>query len=87
MHSIFRTHPTEASLRHLLTQSLGVDATNIEPDRELTEALGIDSLSSLEVMASVETEFGVFFPPEHLSRPRTLSKILESIEEVSREAP
>ncbi len=76
------THPLEDELRALIGSKLDTDTSGLDRDRLLGDALGIDSLTGLEVMAWVEQRFDVLFNDEHLAQPRTLANILTALDEV-----
>lgn len=76
-------HPNESELRGLLSRRLYMDVSAIDLDASLNDALGIDSLTGLEVMVHVESHFDVYLSDEHLSQPRTLANILAALDEVT----
>ncbi len=71
-----------SELRALLSRRLRMDLSGIDLDASLNDALGIDSLTGLEVMVHVENQFEVYFNDEQLSRPRTLANILVALDGV-----
>ena len=50
---MMQEHPHESELRALLSRRLRMDLSGIDLDASLNEALGIDSLTGLEVMVHV----------------------------------
>jgi len=70
----------ETSLRRHLQRIMKRDVSDLGLDDDLQEALGIDSLSTLEVLASVEDEYDVTFDENDLSRFRTLRLILDALD-------
>ncbi len=77
-----KTHPLEDELRALIARKLEADASQTDPEALLGEALGIDSLTGLELMAWVEEHFDVLFDDAHLAQPRTLANILTALDDV-----
>ncbi len=69
----------EADLRALLAGIAGPDAATVDLDADLIEALGIDSLAGLRVLAAVEKRFGVRFPDERLGDFKTLRELLDFV--------
>ena len=74
-------HPHESELRALLSHNLHMDLAAVDLDAPLNDALGIDSLTGLEVMVHVEDHFNVYLSDEQLSRSRTLANILAVLDE------
>jgi acyl carrier protein len=59
---------TKARLRKVLVDSLELSvAPSDVPDRGLVEALGLDSINTIEFLIWVESEFGVEIADEDLS--------------------
>ncbi len=71
----------EEELRTFVGQTLGRDPVALGDGDDLVHDLGLDSMTSLRLLAAVETRFGVWFPDEHLSDLRSLKVILRVIEE------
>jgi acyl carrier protein len=62
------TEGTKARLRKVLVDSLELSvAPSDVPDRGLVEALGLDSINTIEFLIWVESEFGVEIADEDLS--------------------
>jgi acyl carrier protein len=73
----------ESDLRALLSRKLNMDLSGVELEASLNDALGIDSLTGLEVMVHVEEHFDVYFSDEQLSRSSTLANILAVLDETT----
>jgi acyl carrier protein len=69
----------DVALRALLAELSRAETTGIGPDVDLREALDLDSLAGLRMLASVERHFDVRFPDEQLSDLRTIRLILAAI--------
>ena len=70
----------EAWLRELVTRISGNSAERTDLEADLNEAVGLDSLGRLEVLAEVEDEFDFFFDDNDLVNASTLSKMLDAID-------
>jgi acyl carrier protein len=70
----------EAWLRALLTRISGNSADETGVEADLQEAIGLDSLGRLEVLAAIEDEFDFFFEDNDLLRATTLARMLEAID-------
>jgi acyl carrier protein len=76
-------HPYEGDLRQIADRMLNCDTSRVGLDEPLIEVTGMDSLTGLELMAAVETRFGVYFSDDHIAQPRTLANILAALDEVA----
>lgn len=70
----------EQELRALFSRVSKADAGGVGLDDDLMDALGLDSLASLRLLAAVEKHFGIRFPDERLAEFRTLRKILDRVD-------
>ena len=80
--------PTDVALRvqGVIARTLGVEAGRVRPDAEL-EALGMDSLKTIETNVALEEEFG-FVTPE-VARPdelglRTVDDLVDHVSRMLR---
>jgi acyl carrier protein len=74
-------------VRHMLVQQLGLPWTpaEIDPDTPLFEdGLGLDSVDAIEIIVSMEEEFGVVLPDDALGRARlrTVNLLVDRVLEV-----
>ena len=67
----------ERELRGLITKTTKADVSTLGLDDDVMDALGLDSLAGLRLLAAVEKRFGIRFPDERLGEFRSLRKILE----------
>lgn len=74
----------EKALREIIARVTRKEVTELAREDDLVEALGIDSLAGLRVLAAVEKHFEVRFPDERLGEFRTMNRVLEFIEEQNR---
>lgn len=75
----------EQQLRTLLSEASRKDMSGAGLDDDLVAVLGLDSLTSLRLLATVEKRLGVSFPDERLSELRTLRRLLDFIQDARRE--
>lgn len=72
-------------LRDLISRISGNSATGIGVHEDLQEALGLDSLGRLEVLAEIEDQFDFYFDDNQMMNASTLSRINLAIEQKLRE--
>lgn len=68
-------------VRKILSEQLGVDDDSIQEDSLLAEDLGADSLDAIDIVMSVEDEFGLEVPDEVVESMSTVSDIVKFIED------
>jgi acyl carrier protein len=67
----------EARLRKIIAEQLGVDETAVVPSARFTDDLGADSLDLVELIMSLEEEFGIEIPDADAERILTVTDALE----------
>lgn len=66
-------------LRILLAEVVEKDVADIQPEDDLVENLGIDSLTGLRYLAVIEKRFDLRFPDHQLAEIRTLAVVRDYI--------
>ncbi len=67
-------------IRDILSQQFEVSPEDITEDTNIVDDLGADSLDVVELIMSVEDEFGISVPDEDAIELTTAGKIAEYIE-------
>lgn len=67
-------------IKEILAQQFEVSADSISIETNIVDDLGADSLDVVELIMSVEDEFGVQISDEDAAQLPTVGKILEYIE-------
>ena len=67
-------------IRELLAQQFEVSADSISMQTNIVDDLGGDSLDVVDLIMSVEEEFGISIPDEDAVELSTVGKIVEYIE-------
>ena len=68
--------------RTLFAKQLRIDEAKITPDAKIQEDLGADSLDILQLLMTLEEEFGVVIPDEELAHFETVRDILTYLESI-----
>ncbi|MDH3227739.1 MAG: acyl carrier protein, partial [Thermoleophilia bacterium] len=66
------SEPTEARVREIIVNELGVEPEKVTDDASFVEDLGADSLDTVELVMAFEEEFGVDIPDEDAEQMRTV---------------
>ena len=67
-------------IQNILSQQFDVDADSIGEDTSIVDNLGADSLDVVELIMSVEDEFGLSVSDEEAVELTTVGKLVEYIE-------
>ena len=68
-------------LQEIIADQLEVDASEIDYESNIIDDLGADSLDIVDLVMSVEDEFGIEVPDEALEYIKTVEDIVKYIEE------
>lgn len=68
-------------LQEIIADQLELDADNISLDSHILDDLGADSLDVVDLIMSIEDEFGVEVPDEALEDIRTIEDMVKYLED------
>ena len=71
---------TEAKVKEIIINELGVDAEKVTPEASFVEDLGADSLDTVELVMAFEEEFGMEIPDEEAEKLRTVGDAISYIQ-------
>lgn len=71
---------TFEKVQEILVDKLGVDTNEIKLESSIQDDLGADSLSVMEIVMSVEEEFGITVPEEDLTSIQTVQDIVSKVD-------
>ena len=72
---------TEARVKEIIVNELGVEADKVTPEASFVEDLGADSLDTVELVMAFEEEFGMEIPDEDAEQLQTVGDAIKYIEE------
>ncbi len=67
-------------IREILADQLDANVDEMTMDTRIAEDLGADSLDVVEMLMSVEDEFGIEIPDEAIEDLKTIGNVVEYIE-------
>ncbi len=67
-------------IREILADQLDIEEDAITPESLLVEDLGADSLDAIDIVMSVEDEFGIEVPDEIIEKIESVSDIITFVE-------
>ncbi|MBQ2448274.1 MAG: acyl carrier protein [Bacteroidales bacterium] len=66
--------------RDIIAEKLGVELSQVTPEASFTNDLGADSLDTVELIMSFESEFGISIPDEDAEKISVVNDAIEYIE-------
>ena len=69
----------EKRVCEIVAEQLGLDISEVTPDKNLMEDLGADSLDVVDLVMAFEDEFGVKISDQDLSKIKTVKDVVEAI--------
>ncbi len=68
-------------VKELVAEQLGISKDTITAESNIVEDLGADSLDVIEMLMTLEDEYGITIPDEKIGQIKTIGQIVELIEE------
>jgi len=68
-------------VKELVAEQLGISKDTIKDDANIIEDLGADSLDVIEMLMTLEEEYGISIPDEKINQVKTISQIVKLIED------
>ena len=75
---------TEARVKEIIINELGVEPEKVTDDASFVEDLGADSLDTVELVMAFEEEFGIEIPDEDAEKITRVKEAVEYIESHSK---
>ena len=72
---------TYERLKKIIVEQLGVDEVDVKPEASFVEDLNADSLDLVELIMSLEEEFGMEISDEEAEKIKSVGDAMEYIEE------
>ena len=71
-------------VRDMLAKQLNLSADQIKPESDVVKDLGADSLDVVELLISLEDDYGVSIPEDDIVNVKTVQDIVEMIEKLNK---
>jgi acyl carrier protein len=75
------SEPTEARVREIIINELGVESEKVTDEAAFVEDLGADSLDTVELVMAFEEEFGIDIADEDAEQMRTVGDAIKYLKE------
>jgi acyl carrier protein len=75
------SEPTEARVREIIVNELGVEPEKVTDDASFVEDLGADSLDTVELVMAFEEEFGIDIPDEDAEQMKTVGDAISYLKD------
>ncbi len=70
----------EEKVKSLIASQLNIPVEKVNDESKLVEDLGADSLDIVEMLMTLEEEFGISIPDEETANMKTVGEIVKVIE-------
>ena len=80
------SEPTEARVREIIINELGVEPEKVTDEASFVEDLGADSLDTVELVMAFEEEFSINIPDEDAEQMRTVGDAIKYLKDNSPES-
>ncbi len=68
----------------ILAKQLRIDAASVKPESRIKNDLGADSLDILQLLMTIEEEYGVTIPDEQLAAFETVEDVVKFLESLDK---
>ncbi len=72
---------TLETVRDILSKQLRIDKSEINEETSIREDLGVDSLDVVEMLMSIEEEFGVVVPDDEVANLKTIGDVAKYVDD------
>ncbi len=74
---------SEAKIKDIIVEQLGVNADQVTREAKMIEDLGADSLDAVELVMAIEEEFGIEVPDEEAEKLTSVGDIVDYVDKNS----
>lgn len=71
----------EKKVKKIIADQLGIDVDEVVPEASFLDDLGADSLDIVELIMTMEEEFGLEIPDEDAEKIRTVQDVISYVSE------
>ncbi len=71
-------------VRDMLAKQLKLSADQIKPESDVVKDLGADSLDVVELLISLEDDYGISIPEDDIVNVKTVQDIVDMIEKLNK---
>ena len=71
-------------VRDMLAKQLNLSADQIKPESDVVKDLGADSLDVVELLISLEDDYGISIPEDDIVNVKTVQDIVDMIEKLEK---
>ena len=75
-----KLNATFEKVRDIIAKQLSVKPEEVKAESNIAEDLGADSLDLVEILMSLEDEFGISIPDEAIPQIKTIKDVVEFID-------
>ena len=68
-------------VKEIIAEELGIEVSSIKPDSNIVEDLEADSLSIMQIVMELESEYDIKIPEEKILEIKTVQQVVDAIKE------
>ncbi len=69
----------EKEIAKMISEIIEIPETNLKPEADFANDLGVDSMKAIEIVAAVEKKYKVIVPEKDILKIRNLKGVIEMI--------
>ncbi len=69
---------------NILSHELGMPANKITNESDLVDDLGADSIDTINIIATISTEFNINIPMQHATEVSSVGELIRLVEEIQK---
>ena len=71
-------------VKEVVAEQLGISQEEITKESNIIEDLGADSLDVIEMLMTLEEEYGIAVPNDKINQVKTIGEVVELIEDLQK---
>ena len=71
-------------LKAIAVNQIGIDEDKVKPESDIIKDLGADSLDVVELLISLEDDYGISIPEDDIVNVKTVQDIVDMIEKLEK---
>ena len=74
----------EKEIAKMVSEILEIPETDLKPEADFANDLGVDSMKAIEIVAAVEKKYKVIVPEKDIPKIRSLKEVIEMVKSLKK---